>query len=630
MRYFDESEREEKLRIKLMSLAITGLVGALIGGTMRTMYASLTGDTQLEFSTEDSSLDDLMDLIQRKMSANSYYSQTVTDDSTRQDVFLEKIVPFINRYYPYLGDEEIATLLYFIDYQFPTYDFADHVYGDILDEAWDVFLEKVNSRESSGYGLRQSMFYVSENTVSDSYNECHRGASRELFTLLEVVGYDNLMSVIFESDNQKIVDVICQETSIDQEHAFRLLQLFDMYYEYDIRAVEGAEMRSDLLDEMKSILSLMIKSKCESNSEFNSSLIASILKNSYLKEDPLTFEINRFYDDSTFLFEMELENYGKTKVQLPLYYLNAHMDISTLIDSAACYIIRTEYKHDNYSWDTINLLSYIVGWDHIDYMSSANEKKKVYYRDLEKYFSSEEEFNRFLVALDGDNEVAIRKYFSIWKPKMMDGPITFRKLLEYNSLRETIISRCEVEYSDYSELALVTEKSSDLGEMFEINDYYFYPTEYDYMADFDEVMDYFHAQNSTYTELISKDSYYIRDWMLRGDRSIDIDNTFVLSQPLSAQEKDLGNGHMIRYYVKPKEFASVSGEFVYAFTNVLNQRTEIPISGISTVLENEETGEMEEVIIVSLDEEMPYGEAYYKADYCELYPKEYQNYISYY
>jgi len=627
MRYLDKSKREEELQRKIITFFIGYLMISLAGVTM---YTSLTEDTKLEFSTEDSSLDDLMNLIQRKMEANFYYSQTVTDDSTYQDVFLRKIVPFINHYYPYLGDEEIATLLYFVEYQFPTYDFVGHAYGDILDEAWDDFLEKVNSRESSGYGLRQSMFYVSENTVSDSYNECHQGASRELFTLLEVVGYDNLMSVIFESDNQKIIDVICQETSIDQEHAFRLIQLFDMYYEYDLRMVEGAEIRSDLIDEMRVILSLMIESKCESNSEFNSSLIASILKNSYLKEDPLIFEINRFYDDSTFLFEMDLENYGKTKVYLPLYYLNAHMDTSTLIDSAACYIIRTEFEQDYYSNTTINLLSYVVGWDHIDYMSSANEKKEIYYQDLKKYFSSEEEFNQFLVALDGDNEVAIRKYFSIWKTKMMDGPITFRKLLEYNSLRETIISRCSASYSDYSELALVTEKSPDLDEMFSIDDYYFYPAEYDYMADFDEVMDYFHAQNSTYTELISKNSYYTRDWLLRGKRSIDTDNTFVLSQPLSAQEKDLGNGHMIHYYVKPKEFASVSGEFVYAFTNVLNQRTEIPIVGVSTVLENEETGEMEEVIIVSLDEEIPYGEAYYKADYCDLYPKEYQNYISYY
>ena len=620
MRKLDVTKREEELKRKACTFGLFLLLGATAIGTVE--YFHDLNSKVVEFSTEDSSLKDLLDLIQKKMKKNPYYLQEIGSESVYSDLYLEKLEPFLTLYYPYLGDEQIATLLYFVETQFPTYDLSDS-YKDGVEEAWNNFLGRMVSREFSGHGLRESMFAVSEDTRAGSYHERYEGASHELFTLFEVIMED----VIFESDEEKMVDVICKETSIDEEKARRLIQLFDLYYEYQTTGTkEGYALCPDLVDEMKMILTSMIEAKNESDPEFSHSVIGYILNHSkYVSEDDLTFEINRFDNDGTFLFEMDLGDYKKTTVTLPMYYLNAHMDPETIVDSAACYIIHYGYGAAGYDHrnKALELLSYIVGWNHIDYLAefdgSSNQIKNRYYQSLNQYFSSEEEFNQFLIALNSSHDDAIEKYFSIWKSQMMNGPVTFRKLLEYNSLRESITSWCSAHYSDYDEAVCITEKGPDLGEMYEIDDFYFYPSEYDYMPAFDEVLDYFHAQDSSYTELISENGYLSRDWKT-GRRRVDIDCTFVLSQPLSVQKKEIGDGHTIYYYVKPEDCGE--GSFVYAFTNVLNQRVETPILGISTMLENEETGEMEEVMIVSLDEEEPYGEAYYKSNYLKDHPKE--------
>lgn len=601
---------DKKLKEKLLFLTV--MVSLMAVSTAKDIY--VTKNT-LEFYREDQSLDDLLKLINERMKENEFYFSlysTSADGSNSTDfktVYYEKIVSFLDRYYPYMSDEQIDVLLDFVKYEFPNYDYDQ---TDVKD-AWADLLNRMIPSTEVGYGLSQCMFLLSE---SRAYMERYYGVGREFLVLCNVVGYDQLVSAIFQNDVQQIVDVISKETSIDEESARRLVQLFDNYAD-EFGSSSG--MLTDFLDEMQIVIASMIRSRCQSDLKFSNSLRGSILKNSsYVREDGLNFEIDPTED--TISFELVFEDYGRTVVTLPTYYLDVCMEESMLVDSSACHIIQTDYASSNIR-SSMSLLSYIVGWNHMEYLSdfdgSVNQKKQIIYHSLKNYFSSEEEFNHFLIALDAHKDTAISKYFSIWKSQMMDGPVTFRKLLEYNSLREKIISSLSLIDKNYYEEARITEKNSEESMSFEFEHYYF--STYDYMSDFDEVLDYFHSQNSTYVELISEKGYFQRDWR-NGKRDINSENDFVLSPQLLIQRKDLGNDHFIYYYVKPELFEN--GEFVSVFTNVLNQRVCVPVVGISTMIENEETKQMEDVVIVSIDQEPPSNNVHCKISYFSLCPKD--------
>lgn len=628
MRRLDElTKREKQLRDRAVTFGILLLIGASIGGVT---YYSLIEDAKLEFSSEDSSLDDLKDLIKKKMEADSFYSEKSSKFSTSSDTYdyayMRLIDSYLERFYSYMSDEQIALLIDYIENQFPYYDYQEID----ADQGFQHFLDSLYESDKKGYGMYKALtIETSGHTADKYYQDRHHGGCYHFSVLANLVGYENLISAIYEEDSRKIIDVICRETSIEREKAERLIQVFDNYYEnYDY----NNGMKEDFIDEMNVLIASIIQSKYDTDPVFRDGFFASALMNShYFKEDGEEFVVN-YWEDS-FCFRTNFSFGGMSWVNLPYYYLNSNMDLDTVIDSSAWCVIDAGYAEDLwYQTKAVELLSYIVPWSQVQYMADSNfttyQKKQMFYECLEDYFESEREFNEFVINLDMERSEAIDRFFSIWKSQMMSGPVTIQKLLDLNTLHSRITSHTYLDFRDINPDSL--ERGSEGADTYidRLRDFYFV-TDYDYMKQFDEVRSYFYQQDSTFTELLSTESlpvYYAdRSWV-DGTRKLSDTLIFpVLSRPLTLERRELDEEHFIYCFVKPENYPE--GDFVRVFDNIENRRTEVLVPGVSTTFKNEETGKEEEVLIVSFDEECSIDNVYYKVDYFELYPKEYDQII---
>lgn len=574
---------------------------------------------QLEFQKEKGSKEDLIFMIEDKLDEIPFYSEYFDDIIyTYKEIYFEFIKDYLDKYYSYMSDEQIDQLLDAIEDTFPNYDYT--VYDnkrEIEQNLWNNFKEKLFYVEDES-GLYRA-FSLSSSIYS--LEEVDFNVVDRFEILSNFVGYEKMLTALFQQNPENLIDVISKETYTDKEEVKRLVQLFNNYFEYR-EYEDGSGMLEDILGEMDLIITTIFKNKSYCDLEFRYGLYAKAFQNSkYLKNDGLSFSTN--YYDNELMFEVDLEDYGKTEVTLPYYYLNSTLDQETLLDSAAIFIFRDAYQEQYYNYyftKAVTLLSYIVDWNHIDYIANSLcsdlERKKEYYHCLNTYFKTEEDFNQFVVALCSQNENAIRLYFEIWKSKMMNGTITIDKLMEFCSLKSQVLSSYYVSAQD----ARIIEKDSLEARQldYSVKDYYF-SNNYDSAIEFDEVLDYFHNSGNLYTEVLS-DGYGRRNFRTGEREFYSVSDLDVLSTPLQVHRKQLGNGHFICYFIKPKEYPK--GKFVSVFTNLCNQRVSSYLDGIETTLVDETTGEVHDVIIVSIDQESPVHNVYFKGNYFDLYPKE--------
>lgn len=626
MRWLDGlTEREKDLRQKAALAGFSFLVLATFGGLARVGFFD---DVGIELSNEDSSKEDLLDLIKQKMNSIPFYSENpgFTYSDTYQDVYMRLIESYLDHFYSYMDDRQIALLIDYIENKFPNYDYDK---TDAEKSFW-IFLDSVYNSDTKGYGMYKALTVETFGYPTDQYNlDRYDGACYHFSVLANLVGYENLIPAIYEQSPEKIIDVICSETSIEREKAERLMTVFDNYYESydDTRAID-----EDCVNEMKTLLASIIQSKYDTDPVFRNGWFAYALMNSnYFKEDGKEFVAD--YWENSFCFLTTFSSGDVCWVNLPYYYLNSNIDLDTAIDSSAWAAMVEGYTSSEwYETKAVELLSYIVPWSQVQYMADSNlttyQKKQMFYDYLKDYFENEREFNEFVINLRMDDPVALDKFFSIWKSQIMSGPPTIQKLLDVNTLHTRIISRCFLDTSDVNADSIERGSEEANIHMSYLKDYYF-SSDYDYMKHFDEIRSYFHQQNSTFTDLLSTDSlpvyYAVRSWV-NGDRMLSDTTIFpVLSQPLIPQKRKIDEEHFIYCLVKPDNYPE--GEFIRVFDNIENRRVEALIPGISTTLKNEETGKEEEVLIVSFDEDSPIDCAYYKADYFELYPNEYDQII---
>lgn len=619
------TEREKQLRNKATVFGLLFLMGASIGGIS---YYQSTEGIKVEFSSENSSKEDLLDFIQKKMKAIPFYSENVgfSYSDTYQEVYMRLIEPYLDHFYAYMNDEQIALLVDYIENEFPSYDYDKTDTG----KSFWIFLDSVYDSDTKGYGIYKALTVETSGYPADLYSQDRRhGGCYHFSVLANLVGYENLIPAIYEQNPEKILDVICSETSIEREKAERLMTVFDNYYEnYDDR--NG--VAEDCVDEINILMASIIQSKYDTDPVFRNGLFASALMNSsYFKEDGKKFVAD--YWNHSFCFLTTFFSGDVCWVNLPYYYLNSGMDLDTAIDSSAWATMEEGYTESEwYKTKSVELLSYIVPWSKIQYMADSNfttyQKKEMFYECLKQYFKNEREFNEFVINLRMDDPVALDKFFSIWKSQIMSGPPTIQKLLDVNTLHSRILSHCFLDDSDMDVDSIERGSEEAATYMGSLRDFYF-SSDYDYMRHFDEIRSYFHQQNSTFIDLLSTDSlpvyYAVRSWVT-GDRILSDTIIFpVLSQPLIPQKREIDEEHFIYCLVKPDNYPE--GEFIRVFDNIENRRVEVLIPGISTTLKNEETGKEEEVLIVSFDEDPPIDFAYYKANYFELYPNEYDQII---
>lgn len=584
-------------------------------------YDTFFPNVQLEFQKEKKSKDDLIEMIKNRMDEIEFYSREYDGFFTYKRIYSDLIENYLDKYYSYMTDGQIDQLLDSVENFFPNYAYESDVTEKFIEfYPWNNFKDNLFPVES-GFGLYKAFSLTSSNLSLEGAN---LDVTDRFNVLCNLTGYENMLNTLFQGDIEDIINLISKETHSSSKQSKRLIQLFDNYFEY-MQYEDGSGMLEDFLEEMDSILAFLFQCKSYCESEFRSSAYAKAFENSkYLKANSLYLDTD--YYDNSFIFELDLDHYGKTLIHLPYYYVNSDLDSNILIDSSATLIFRNAYQeeyYNSYSKRTIQLLSYIVDWNHIDYIAnssfSALEKKKEFYRILSVYFDSEEEFNQFVVALNDFNENALRRYFEIWKSKMMTGSITIDKLMEFCSFKNDVIQFYNVKL-DSGESAKYIERGSkeDIPSKYTVTNYYF-SNKYDATYDFDEVLDYFHQSGNVYSEVLSK-GYNNRDFRT-GERAFyDESDLTILSSPLQLQRKDLGNGHFIYYYVKPKEYPN--GEFVSVYTNLYDERVFNYLDGITTTLVDEVSNQAEEVIIVSLDQEPSINGVYFKGNYFELYPKE--------
>ena len=195
---------------------------------------------------------------------------------------------------------------------------------------------------------------------------------------------------------------------------------------------------------------------------------------------------------------------------------------------------------------------------------------------------------------------------------MMNGDITITKLLEFNSFKQAYLSRCYIlDENGVISVAAGEDIERDENKNYKVNDFYFDFTKFDVLGAFEKVEAYFHEKGIDYIEVIDG-GYDYRDWRT-GIRSYSASELSVLSPSLDLKYKKW-EGRPVWYYVLPEGYES--GEVVSVFTNVLFERKEVPVQGLITEIFNDDTQELEKVIIIAIGTlRSVEDEVYCKEDY---------------
>ncbi|MBE6146818.1 MAG: hypothetical protein E7168_00625 [Firmicutes bacterium] len=552
--------------------------------------------------------DEIMKKIYNKISGNK---QLYTSKFN-----LEFLLQYLNRFGIYLSNEQVDSLAQSIE-----------KYKDKESISYLSIMDNILSTNKFGSGFYKAfnISYLSEIAITNE-TIFHKDICNEVKLLETLIGSDDFYSVLFKGNIEEMISLIMKHTYCTDKSKIReFIQALDIYFEnFDLLYSERDDSDEWWFSEIyyeetiKSIMSELIQSKYENDEEFRNSLIGNVLSSSeYFSKKDMSLAVYREKDffEVTFL----TNRFGRVTAKIPSYYLDSPVEFKVALDTAANNIIQENYETLNTETNKrkeMELLSYIVGWDKIEMAASSEipyfKKKEIFANALSKYFSSEEEFNIFLIALSNNSEAAIRKYMTIWLEHMTNGEITLMKLLEFNSFKQTYLSHCY--FLDENGI-ISSEVGSDIErdekKNYKVNDFYFDFPKYDVLAALEQVENGFHEQGIDYIEVIDG-GYDYRNWRL-GERGYSAKEISVLSSSLSLKYKEW-NGRPVWYYVLPDGYEN--GEVVSVFTNVLFERKEVPIQGLITEMFNEETEQLEKVIIIAIGTLRSVEDAVYcKEDY---------------
>lgn len=526
------------------------------------------------------------------------------------------------------------------------YNFFCTAIDNMTDEEYKEFSREFKRMSNYEYSIESLLYYTNKMLPYDNKEFghaffsifCHQlqddevGAlwytQNETFshinTLRTIINNDEeFFSSVFSRDINEVIDCICQNTNIKdrtlvEELILKLDQYYEIYNDSDYQSQKLAVMYETRIQE---IMNTLVQTKCATDSNFNQTLYATMLKESkYFDKDRVTIYqellgLNAgFYD----------ENYGvfPYSINIPYQYLLSDTSIEEVKSRAVEREISIFFDEDteDYEKQPFNMLVLLLDSNALGESGSgkkgSTEMRKLIYENLKSHFASEEKFNEFFLSFIQNNSTSQDFYMHLFNACLLDDGITFYDFIRYSALtnyvdestithyreRETDIINFQIDVT-YGDLVKMTKEEYEQY----VHTYYenwLFNYDVDYQKYIDEGAQIL-ANNDLGFEAIYNPDCSIR-WDY-GYLSPYYVSPLVISDTVKPQEGKY-NGADVIYYEYPEFYED--GEAIETFINIENSFTKRTIPGFKAEITDSKTGEIKSIYIVSIGGNLEeYGDA---------------------
>ena len=568
--------------------------------TLMSLMLATTGcsnkdDDNYHYNYQESSYDVLDAIINNR----SFY----TDDySSEKDKYAKLYHNYLDSFIDYMSESQYDALI----------SLAQNMNKEERNE-YPKTLEYMNSMfnvTDTSYGRG---FYKIFNTRIIGENVSFNGRvggdiSNDVNTLIALVNNnEELFPSIFSGDINNVIDCIVKNTGIDnRELVEELILKMDLYTDNDIYIDYKSNMiKTSYEDRIKDIIRMLIVAKCESDKEFANSLYIKLLREStyygYNTYDIIpnitlnTFDVIVHEDDEKYSIDDVDKSYlyGKTSIEdIRTWSVNDILARSFHLEEEEYYTVE----------NTMQLLMCLID-SNIEFkdIKSGEDLRKIIYRNLSKYFSSEDEFNIFVLKLCSWSHNTFEEYFNIFIQSIEENDITKEDFLRYCSLVNYNNRRrhFNIDYVDSSNYInsqelynMPEEEYKDIASSTEEN-YLF--GKFDYQKYFKQIEAILAQNDLGYDILYNKECKV--EWIY-GEREIIAENSSSFISSFVLPEMMEYNGTFVIFYEYPEEYKD--GVAVDVFTNIKKETIAREREGFKAEIIDPSSGKVRTIYVVDM------------------------------
>lgn len=506
---------------------------------------------------------------------------------------------------------------------------------NMTDEEYLKFSSDLASTTTYNYNLK-NLFYCIDDMLTIDKNSFGHGfysmfkhqlmaeevdpgwyLSNETFshinTLRTIVNNDaEFYSSVFSRDINKVIDCICKNTNVtDRALVEELILKLDQYYEvFGSTNYQYEKLASRYETRIQEIMNIIVKTKCETDSAFNQTLYAKILKES------------KYYDHSQISIYQELfglnagyvnDNYQHFyhSFTIPYKYLLSDNTIEEVKSRVVENYISIAYNPDaeEYEKEFLDLLVLLLDLDALT-QSSSDEKSSAeirteIYDNIKNHFATEDEFNTFVLSFILETSSAQEFYLKLFNERLKDDGITYYDFIRYTALTTYINKKTLTHFLELDSDTSFTIPIAygDLVKMpqSEYEEYvhpYYESRLFDYRVAYQEYVregyEILADNDLGYEELYNPNCRI--DWQY-GYLSPYYTSPYVTSDLISPKEGTY-NGTKVIYYEYPEFYED--GEAVETFQNIKDEFTVRTVPGFKAEIIDDATGEPKYIYIVSI------------------------------
>lgn len=457
-----------------------------------------------------------------------------------------------------------------------------------------MFSEQLREEVTSPYRFLRDEVYSNINTLRTLINN-----DEEFYNAVFSYDIDNIITCIIDNTGYQNRNLI-EELILNMDSYVNVTRLGDsMTYQDEVLA-------SNYKTRIREIMVTLINYKCMSDDEFTNSFYGRMLKMSNYYDGNINI-YQELFGVRACLVDQSNENMPYSiRISYADLYGNASLEElkEKYLENKIWDTYAQDYTRGKLDFDNIYMELLVTLLDNSalnDADRYGNSVRSLMYDNLSSFFTSEDEFNSFVLSLSENTSAAQNYFFFLFLKTLNKDEITYEDFVRYMSLANYITSHTITHVDDL----YVEAPNGDLVNMPKdeyinfISPYYesfiFENGEVDYLGYLEKMREVLKNNNLGYSMTYNPNCYisweYGRLYPASG-------STIVVSEKYEPQQMKY-NGTNIIYYEVPDAY--VDGWGVEDFINYEAEYTLRRVDGIKETIIDPNTNEAKTILIVGIN-----------------------------
>lgn len=588
---------EKRTKATIAALSAVGVIIALTNTTVtkgitKAVYSVKYNTLATNLLSVDRGVLLRMD-VQDSISKNKEFKKETYGEISEGDDLIKKLTPYLEEYGQYFSGSQVVDFKHILEKE---YVIEDSSFNSGL-ELYDAMLETLHCGKEFGNGIKKA--YVTS-VIKEHFGYGSVLEEGKLYWIYEqitdILPRHTTAKYIIQNDINGLVEELTSAYELSSPDKIKeLVTLIDECNQDNI----DYGTQKVLIERIEKTYKEILKNKLK-NKEFAQTLQGRVFQE-YI--DGHESYVNPNHTKEGVAYELHSEKYGSINFGSKNVKPTTTISRENILIQYANELLNKEYNsEEKFSTQIIELCSYIVDWDSLTRFNKENPIGD-FWNSLSNYFGTEAELAEFLIALNNQNEIAVKEYLSIVTSKLTSEEPTIDTVAELesldayyndNSYRHAYNWNREGYLSTLESSKVI--KGSDEEQYFDIilEDFLF--GEVDPEPYFKKVREHLASTNLLVNDLKSS-VYDVRDYK-KGMRTLkDPTEVMVYSKPVYPKQTTINNKQYV-YFVVPSGYEE--SECVRVHQNIENQKFEDKVLGIQTTMYNYNTGNEDKVILVHL------------------------------